>query len=366
MITIKRPIPNSAALCIGVLFGLLVGALFVSLFIVTNMNRLSQSYGEVLAKTSAQRSIDSTFKQDLIGLRAIMKDTSEFPFVRIASTHDVENHLLAQAGDFPYFPMTHDQSFTAPITLQDNIAGYVTVITSIAPKVKVSPAISLGLLSLLLVFIIVIILYKSNALIINIRILKSFRAHKTYKEQTNLSYHDEPFNKNKGDDVHISPVFYAYAVIQIKNIHTVKQQLNGETYRALLSKTANTVEDVLRLYGGLEFEWKDNYYTLKVASKESQSEAVFLSICCAYLISELIQVVNNIPLEISSHISLAEYNSTVNRLAEQGLCIDEKTVKATNLEARLQLHEPHRGLHLVSDFKPPYKGLLENQQKQLS
>jgi uncharacterized membrane protein affecting hemolysin expression len=72
---------------------------------------------------------------DLVSMQVTLKDIAKNPGVESATIHDLDNRLLVQAGESPGLNQvvaTH-QNFTAPITLHDSVAGYVTVTLDIAP-----------------------------------------------------------------------------------------------------------------------------------------------------------------------------------------------------------------------------------------
>ena len=318
----------------------------------------------MLAKATAARSSDAAFHQDLIGMRAVLQDATQYYNVRIATVHDVENKLLVQAGDFPYFKHKDDQSFTSPITQYDNIAGYVTVIISVPSIFPLE----------ILALIYVLIGIASISVVISISRSGCISCYWS-KEQVKESLHakfssyipPEPSPEPENVSNTHSTIFSAFTLIHIKNIQTIKQQLNGENFRNTLKIMDDIVEDVMRLYGGVEFQWNIDHYKLTLSSRESQSEAIFHAICCAYLISEIASTVNNIPLNIATLVSLNEQSNNDTLLPREKLAITSEAAAESVLNARLKLTDSHteQGQKLVSEFVQPYKGLLDNQRAQL-
>lgn len=91
--------------------------------------RTSQ-YGQALADLAARQATEATINHDLVSLQVIVSDIARNPDILSATVHDVENRLLVQAGSSPEagdLAERDHQLFTASITLQDSIAGYVTV-----------------------------------------------------------------------------------------------------------------------------------------------------------------------------------------------------------------------------------------------
>lgn len=89
------------------------------------VEQLGQRYGDALARLAAKQATDATLNHDLVSLHVIVKDIARNPGVVTASILDVENQLLVQAGE-PNLP-EESESYSAPITFQDNIAGYISV-----------------------------------------------------------------------------------------------------------------------------------------------------------------------------------------------------------------------------------------------
>lgn len=317
----------------------------------------------MLAKATAARSADAAFHQDLIGMRAVLQDATQYSNVRIATVHDVENKLLVQAGEFPYFKHKDDQSFTSPITQHDNIAGYVTVI------IAVPSIFPLEVLAILYALIFIMLM----SVIISISRSGRVSCHWS-KEQVKESLHAKfsnyiPPQAPPKNTTHTQPVttYSAFSLVHIKNIQTIKQQLNGENFRNTLKIMDDTVEDVMSLYGGVEFQWNIDHYKLTLSSRESQSEAIFHAICCAYLISEIASTINNIPLDIATLVSLNEQHRNDMLLPREKLAITAEAATESSLDARLKLMDGNteQGQKLVAGFLQPYKGLLDNQCTQL-
>ena len=338
-----------------------------------NANNITNNYGQMLARTTAARSADAAFNRDLIGMRAVLQDTTQYDKVRVATVHDVENQLLVQAGDFPYYQRKYDQSFTAPITQHDSIAGYATVIVSLPPIFPVE-------IITLLFLLVTVIFISATILIFRGGHVQFNWTKKMVRESLQTKFANyippesitkkTPLNANSitEDDLPTSSTMYpAFTLIHVKNIHVIKQQLNGENFRNTLKAMDSIVEDVMRLYGGLEYQWKGNHYQLKFGSRESQSEAVFHAICCAYLIIEIASIVNNVPIDIATLVSLNEQEDNDDPLPYSGLAITADAEEASSLGARLKLidYGSENGQRLVSEFVQPYKGLLNNQREQL-
>jgi hypothetical protein len=111
---------------VGLLVGLLLTALALRLYQDRQEQLLLADYGQAMASMAASRAVDATLNHDLVSLQVILQDAVNNPRALLASIHDVENNLLVQAGDTKSLAQAH-RSFSAPIPLQDAVAGYVTV-----------------------------------------------------------------------------------------------------------------------------------------------------------------------------------------------------------------------------------------------
>jgi len=115
-------------LCAGVLAITALAAGLTYWLLDRNERNWTYEYGQALANLSAHRALDSTLNHDLVSLQVILSDVAENPSVINATIHDVENNLLVQAGRRNANPgSNHFGNFSAPITLHNSIAGYVTI-----------------------------------------------------------------------------------------------------------------------------------------------------------------------------------------------------------------------------------------------
>ena len=77
---------------------------------------------------AAKAAVDATLNHDLVSLQVTLQDALQSPKVSFATLHDVENNLLVQAGEgFSLNEQRIAASFSAPISYQQSVAGYVTV-----------------------------------------------------------------------------------------------------------------------------------------------------------------------------------------------------------------------------------------------
>lgn len=379
MLAVKMPIPNLASYSLGALSGLLI---FVLMFFPSAHDakqKQADSYGNALAKTAARRGVDAAFGSDLVGLRVILQDSVENPDVRVATVHDVENNLLVQAGEVPYYAQKSDMMFTSPIILHDSIAGYVTVILSTTPSLSPFNSMLIGFCLLLFLAIAAWSLWQHESLGFYIPTWWKTLKNIDLKEQThaaqdrntaNLNSNDvskAPLNELEHGSSETAMIHMGYAAVGIKNIASLKQQLNGEVFRATFTAIESKVADVMNLYGGVDYQWLGDRYLLSFSSNESESEAIFHAACSAYLILELSSLIQNIPLDMSASVSNTPKLANDGSLPLTGLCTDQDGARSASLSARVELieYEEDHSRMLIIGFNQPYKALLENQRRQL-
>jgi len=92
------------------------------------LNNVAQRYGQAMANMAAEQAEPAMLNQDRVSLTALLADIGENLNVAGATIHDVENRLLVQNGSLNALqPSSKLLQFSAPIVLQDSVAGYVTV-----------------------------------------------------------------------------------------------------------------------------------------------------------------------------------------------------------------------------------------------
>jgi len=352
--------PLSACL-IGIIGGVAL-AIMITLPRLQQLNSThSQHYGNALASMAANQAIDASFNHDLVRLQVILRDVMENPYTRLATLHDVENNLLVQAGDTRSLTDA-TQSYTAPIVLHDSIAGYLSVTIEDKPTIGRTRKWFAVLLIATLLTLVIGDCYRC----------KSFQ-YLPIKKSDDEKADDE--RESSENDIAQQQALAAldalpkvYAIIHIKNLAVLNQQLNGESFRKTLSTVQHTISDVLALYNGTGYELEGDLIRLCFAANDTENEALFRAACSAWLIVELASITNNIPLDLAAFVSANHLDLAPANLPIAGLVLESHAASDDLIRRRLQFLEVGAldGRKVVAGFQQPFQSLLERQRAQLS
>ena len=146
-----RNLPPLCSFALGAVLVLIVGGVAWWFTAKHEQQQWQSIYGRTLAVLTAKSAIDATLNHDLVSLQVVLQDAALSRYVSLATIHDVENNLLVQAGDDPSLHLLkHLPTFSAAISFQKNIAGYVTVYLENPPSTQHFQWVMLGGIFLLL------------------------------------------------------------------------------------------------------------------------------------------------------------------------------------------------------------------------
>ncbi len=355
-------IPKLTALCTGGF----IASLLLALIFIPNTRSISEeyvaSYGKALATMAAKQAVDAAFNHDLVRLQVILQDVIANPHTELATIHDVENNLLVQAGDSRVRDPS-SVSFNSPIALRDSIAGYVTVTVSTITWSMNSAIYLVCAVTMLFLVVALWSLFHSRALTWE---------YSPKSPSTPDSEAQHPENNAEEPDYESTlppePQSEVFAIIHIKNLNVLKQQLNGASFRETIARLEKIMSDVMALYGGHDFKLKDNYYVLNFYERDNRGEALFNASCTAYLILELAGIIDKVPLDLAALVSANKEHIVPEKLPFAGLIVEETAGAETLINRRIEFVElgTEDGRQVVSNFQQPFKSLLENQRTQLS
>ena len=333
----------------------------------------SQNYGTALARMAAQQSVDAALNHDLVSLQVILQDVAANPGVLLATMHDVTNNLLVQAGNAVFVRTTEEpvSTHTAPVTLHDSIAGYVTV-TFAAPDTRHNIAlITISVISLLLILIAALALYEVRGQVF----VRRERACSITEEVTPAcddpaeeslqQSHDESPSEHMDDEP-----YRAFALLRV-DAAELRQQLTAEIFNATLESLDQLLDDVLALYNGraIDRTSRAGEYLLQFDSTESCAEAAFRATCSLSLTMRLaahLQPVNLTPGALIALDNTAMVDRHVCPVVGE-LLIEAEAAEEGVLDQRLVLSEApdQRDHYYFENFQQPFAALLERQYQQL-
>ncbi|WP_246434624.1 hypothetical protein [Teredinibacter haidensis] len=343
------------------LFGLLSGIALVVMLAVPRLHQInnthSQHYGNALATMAANQAIDASFNHDLVRLQVILRDVMDNPGTLLATIHDVENNLLVQAGDARTLDNTA-QTYTAPIILHDSIAGYLSVSLKQTHAVGGGATWLLATLTAALLLILLLELYRQRSFTI--------QNHSPPHADPEQEQEEEDDIIETLDDIETLPK--VYAIIHIKNLTVLKQQLNGENFRKTLGGLEQTISDVLALYNGSSYQLEGDLFRLTFIANDATNEALFRAACSAWLIVELASITHKIPLDLAAFVSANNLDLAPANLPIAGLVLESHAANDDLIRRRLRFVEVGAldGRKVVAGFEQPFQSLLEKQRLQLN
>lgn len=319
-------------------------------FLGQQLDNVAQRYGQALANMAAEQAESAMLNQDRVSLTALLADIGKNLDVAGATIHDVENRLLVQNGVLSsYLPHTNFLQFSAPIVLQDSVAGYVTV--AVDPSDALDNRYRLyGRMLLTLVGLLV--LTGTAALL--------------YKQPTAAA---APTALGTPQPQNLRKVKLTLDLLNLEQLHT---ELNGEAFKRLLSRFEQQLQGVIALYGGESWGLQNHQLTLLFAD-EVRSEASFNAICSAELLHALSES-GELSLQLGARILPFEANANLKsqyarQLKPGGMratiisvkLLDEALTERCQFAARADQRSAR-----VEQVLPPYRKLIDNQLKQLA
>lgn len=136
---LRQSITNNLPLQFTLGYGALLSAGLIAVTLAcawrseSSIEQAQQQLGQATANQLAQLSVTAVAERDHLSLQAILARAANQP-VLSAAIYDIENNLLAQAGNPPSQQQTNQltRTFNAPIGLGDNITGNVNIALDIS------------------------------------------------------------------------------------------------------------------------------------------------------------------------------------------------------------------------------------------
>lgn len=338
----------------------------------------TDQYGSALASVAATQATEATMNHDLVSLQVTVSDIARNPDILSVTVHDVENHLLVQAGDSPnagdYANRDH-QSYTSPVTLQDSIAGYVTVIIDTQTLYEqLDDTWLMALLGLAGAMLVLSIINQRQQPIEEATPGEPAVAPTESAE----SAIPTPRTGNSEDEVYVALKFCCL------NWPTLKQQLSATLRQQLFDDLQGHLSGINALYSGRIT--LANHETLELEFHGDEiGNTTFRAICAAQLLFSLLQKGSaGIQLRYAAAIYHTRKGTGLNLYLDQAktrqylmatlltqqdhsLLLDSENCATSQLLQRLQTAEQRIDDQWipVEGLRPSYQGLLDKQAKQL-
>jgi uncharacterized membrane protein affecting hemolysin expression len=375
-LTFSRPL---LLLCAGILLATLVSAAICQHLITQSLQSRSLQYGHALANVAARQAIDATLNHDLVSLQVILSDIAENPDVAKATIHDVENNLLVQAGSARRGEVRqHD--FTAPITLHNSIAGYVTVSLDLTRVAGVQYQILwlFGFMAVLLIALTLCALYFG----------RSWNVPLTMPRPA-IPILDSPPSPEPQALSGAGAVPRAFPrvelIVNFRNLRELAGQLDSKAFRGVSRRIEEQFRGILALYAGQLIQLDAGMARIAFPNPQEHPDATFEALCSAHLLLTLNQRAQNFPLQINALIIQRDSDSAILKNLQYQLAESEEfdyllqhaADGALLMESRLLEHgqlaqkAEHRPVDEFSDvveitaLGEPYRQLLDRQLQQL-
>ncbi len=329
-----------------------------------------------LARMAAHQGIDATLNHDLVSMQIILQDVVANPGVVLATIHDVENNLLVQAGD-ALFTRTTDiplDAYSAPITLHDSVAGYVTVTLATMNNHHRAVMTTVGGIMVLLALIGILSLHEHRAQVFVRRPRQPLADDQEPSEPEAL---EPDFELDTTPEEDAGSTANVLARVRVLNFSALRRQLSADTFNAARTHLERLLDEVLALYGGrrryppAEAGAADqaDEYLLQFDDGRDIGEAAFRAACGTHLLMQLAAQLRPFAFRLGVEIMPLESTDDSLEVMVNGeeLLIARELADHTLLQERLEFHDdlPDRGSRQLEDFQQPFKALLDKQYQQL-
>ncbi len=358
-----------------VLFASLAAALalwsFISLKSWQDDSRnLSDDTGRALASSNAQQFSAPLMSNDRVSLQAALKELASTPIILKAQIHDVENRLLAQAQQ-AHQRERQPRVFSAPITVQDTIAGYLTLELKdeITPMARDHQIRWLTLTLLLFLLTTGIALTRSRNTVTH-SVEKS--SDETFEANHFIDDEQEAaLPQDEGENLQL--------LIHCKNFSSLQQQLDHNSYQLLLEKFEQWLQQLGQLY---HFDIKDiqgDIVTLDFDSHSDCNTQRFHCLCAAQLIFTFSRSCEQRWLAgVAPHFSALlkdaggnfseqrNFSQQVQQVPADVVMLSEALSENANSDERLECHLNDSNIAFISGLVSRYTDLLAGQTQQLN
>lgn len=266
-------------------------------------------YGNALAEQAANQAANATINDDRVSLQITLKEIVANPDIFSATIHDVENKLLVQAGNSPStggYDSSNSANFTAPITLHDSIAGFLTVTVDTQSIYKQQDTVwILGLAVVCLALIGLSLMSAPTS--VKMKLKNKPASPPTIDEDLS------PITP-KNTSTASTDLVEATLMLRACNIDMLRKQINSSLKTKLYDELAHKLDGINMLYSGKVESASDDWITIKYSGSDS-CDASFRAICGTLLLFSLLQdSTNSLQLEFSAAVFISDNKPQLSKL----------------------------------------------------
>jgi uncharacterized membrane protein affecting hemolysin expression len=337
-----------------------------------NQREQIRYYGQVLANSAARQAVNATLQQDLVSLQAILLEVGQYHNVVGATIHNVENKLLVQSGFNPHQDIIGKRySFSAPIALHNNVAGYLEVTLDV--PLHTERDYRFFILWMAAVFFSLLVIWWS--------IQRQWWAQLKDKLPTTAEIVTAVVEKMPTivdvpePEPELPKEVSVRLSLDIVNMSKLYQQLNSESFASVLRRFEKQLQGVLNLYTGQRQMLSGETLIIDFTG-EAFYECSFRAVCAAQLLQSLTAKSPSPRLHLAAAVHELSAPVSANKSLLKDFVVQHnnhlKPDKGeTLISQRLIDNDLQEHLEIVSDsgkligLKAPYAALLAKQEEQL-
>lgn len=351
---------NRIVFILSIAFMLLLG--FLSWFNLNSQyiqqKNLVDTYSNTLTHMSADQLKVSMGSNNLIGLQATLNKLLEQPKVINAIVHNVDNKVIVQAGESTPLDSNTYRSVTAPISLDSNLLGSLTI--NINDTLTINNSLTFFIL---FVFI-------STLFFLIYKITKS-----DFKDIIENNVSNKPASIEEKDTISATVIKHkVFLLIHCHTIEKLHQQLTSDAKLKELKEFDTILDKILKLYSGDKTGITTNTILVCFDSVTNR-DSLLNSLCSAYLLNQY-GIKENWLLKISCYIydtksnvistELNDLKLANNSHGRDGIFLKQQTIHQNNLQDIVNCKNTDGTDYLhLSNFNGSYAGLLNNQLKHI-
>ena len=360
---------NIFVLLSGLGLGIAIGLLITLTIKDTRTVQLVNYHTADIASLGAIQAGQSLFNNDLLGLQVILTDIANLPHVQGLTVHDVENRILAQAGNIIDPSQSIHQS--AAITQNDNVAGYITVITQ-TPASTLSQTLWFVLFALAATIIFLALHSRRQAIQPDTNGVSDEDLEGEQDDYQQI-FTDNPNTTEETDNNGEPALGQTQSVLlslHSSHIQSLALQLGAEAFNKQLISLNKAIQSVATLYNAQLINGGQALPTLLFNSQDIRQNSLN-ALCSGQLILAIFYHTGSLfdlhtkvePIEL--HANTAEQASSRLAKIEQKLYLGVADSLLEYIDERVQLADGSGYWHCVEAFDSTYQSLLDNQLQQL-